>query len=366
MLYDPKKYMASFLQQHYKGHSVQIVEGCCRKCLKNGKPSIYSLTTHPWSSLLDTTIDPYQAAGVFHPGSQFHSSHFKKPLLNLRAPALPCKYPATCELTCLLCNRYIDGPGIEMPQWPGFRVHAQCTSRCQNTNCQTRLPDFPAYINYERSLLVCEEHQLTKGFQRMAIGAYVAPLLSEAKSEIRKAPAPSKPVSLVRLTRTDSIHREKPDSPWPAGNLPKSVGLALAGAGPATPPKPDLKPTPKHDNPPAVRKTVTFKRPPGKARADRFNGDRSRCIMDYFASPDKLHTVPEAPLPQSLTPPDEVQPRRFLKNKHGEVYAYWKGEYAHCIESDAVLFKSSLSGRKLRAPVGKLDFTPPRRLSDLN
>jgi hypothetical protein len=249
MLYDPKKYMASFLEQHYKGQSVQIVEGCCRKCLKNGKPTIYNLSAHSWSSLfLQNTIDPYQAAGVFHPGSQFHRSHFKKPLLNLQAPALPCKYPATCELTCLLCNRYIDGPGIEMAQWPGFRVHAQCTSRCQNTNCQTRLPDFPAYINYERSLLVCEEHQLTKGFQRMAIGAFVAPLLSQAKPEIKKAPAPAKPVSLVVLAQ-DSAERATKSEPY---NLPRSVVLALSGPIPTTPFKPILKAA--AEPPPPVKK----------------------------------------------------------------------------------------------------------------
>ena len=351
MLYDPKKYMASFLEQHYKGHSVQIVEGCCRKCLKNGKPSIYSLSAHPWSSLfLQNTIDPYQAAGVFHPGSQFHSSHFKKPLLNLQAPALPCKYPATCELTCLLCNRYIDGPGIEMPQWPGFRVHAQCTSRCQNTNCQTRLPDFPAYINYERSLLVCEEHQLTKGFQRMAIGAYVAPLLSQAKPEVRKVPIPVRPVSLSRPPSLSTLAQDSPRQEVPRPSTPM-------------PPSTPFKPILKAENPPPVKKTVTFKKPPGKARADKFNGDRSRCIMEYFTSPNKLPAVPET---LHSTPPDEVQPRRFLKNKHGAIYAYWKGEYAHCIDTDAVLFKSSLSGRKLHSPVGKLDFTPPRRLSDID
>jgi hypothetical protein len=102
-VYDPKKYIAGFLSKHYKGHSVQILSGCCRKCLKHGQANIYKLTTHPWKRLLDEdTIDPYQAASVFFPGSQFHTAHFKKPILNIKAPALPCKYPATCEQTCLI------------------------------------------------------------------------------------------------------------------------------------------------------------------------------------------------------------------------------------------------------------------------
>ena len=360
MLYDPNKYMAAYLEHHYKGPSVQIVQGCCRKCLKHGKPSIFNLSTHPWSSLLGETIDPYQSAGVFHPGSQFSRSHFKKPLLNLKAPELPCKYPGTCELTCLLCNRYIvDGPGIELAQWPGFKVHVQCTSRCQHPNCQARLPDFPAYINYERSMLVCEEHQLTKGFQRMALGAYMPPLVSQCKPEV-KSPADMKktprPVSLSRpVSPSKQVSPSKAAAVPPTKEFVKTpVKSALRPADPASKP-----PIPrKTDAEPAVKKTVQFKtpkKPLGKARADKFNGDKSQCITDFFKNPSA---------PVSLTPPPEDdQPRRFIRNKQGEIYAYWKGEFAHCLKTDAVLFKSNFSGKgKVGGARYKLDFTPPKRL----
>ena len=328
--YEPKKFMSSFLTQHYKGRSVQILQGCCKKCLKHGKPTIYNLSTHPWSRLLDEgTIDPYQTASVFFPGSQFHSAHFKKPVLDLQAPELPCKYPATCEQTCLLCNGFIDGPGMAMKEWPGFKVHVQCTTRCQYTNCNTRLPDFPAYISYQRSQFVCEEHLQCKnlqgmstGFQRMSIdtdgcGACTPQLISKARKEVKG------PVKEVK---------EKMPKPTP---LPA--------------PKSAIREEKRPENEP-VKKTVHFKRPPPRAKADKYGGDKSRTITDYFRLPAK-------PVQAA------AEPRRFIRNKMGTIYAYWRGENAHCIETDKILFKANfsssvVSGSRVYAP--KFDFTPPK------
>ena len=330
-IYDPKKYISSFLERHYKGHSVQIVHGCCRKCLKHGQPVIYNLATHPWSRLLDGTIDPYQTAAVFYPGSQFHNAHFKKPILNLTAPALPCKYPGMCELTCLLCNKYIDGPGVELKDWPGFTVHAQCTVKCQAVGCPVRLPDFPAYISYQRSRFVCEEHQLSKSLQSMSLGcpsAFTPTLVSQARKEVKE---PSK--------------------------TPKPVPLPV----PRTPPRQEER----RPDTPQVTKTVQFKartpmKHPGRAKADRFDGDRSKCIKDFFRSPN-LSAKQAAHLP----PVQEDQPRRFIRNKQGVIYAYWKGECAHCIDTDAVLFKANRASGKGGdyGPKCKLDFTPPQRFA---
>ena len=335
--YNPKQYVASFLSQHYKGRSVQIIHGCCRKCLKHGEPVIHNLETRPWSSLLaDGTIDPYQAAGVFFPGSQFHSAHFKKPILDPKAPELPCKYPATCEQTCFLCTKYIDGSGVELKDWPGFQVHAQCTTRCQHLGCQTRLPDFPAYISYQRSQFVCEEHQLTRGFQRMAIGsgAFTPALVSKSKKEV-KAPSTHKPTplpspkKLPEEKRPDTRPDKRPDT------------------------RPDTRPDKRPDAPQPPKKTVHFKKPLGKAKADKYNGDKSQFITNFFPSPNKTNKA---------QPSSTEEPRRFIRNKQGIIYAYWKGESAHCIDTDAVLFKRNFSGRRVNAPTCKLDFSPPVRL----
>jgi hypothetical protein len=326
--YDPKKYISTFMSQHYKGHSIQILEGSCKKCLKHGNPVIYKLATHPWSRLLEENIiDPYQVASVFFPGSQFHSAHFKKPILNLKAPELPCKYPAICEQTCLICSGFIDGQGIELKEWPGYKVHAQCTSRCQSINCPVRLPDFPAYISYQRSQFMCEEHQLTKGFQRMSIGAITPPLVSHARKQTVESPKTPKPVSL---------------------SLPKKSALKPS-TPPTTPPKPA-------QDTPQIKKTVQFKKRLGKAKADKYDGDKSQCIINFFRQPAAKAAPSSSP---------EEPPRRFIRNKSGVIYAYWKGENAHCIETDRVLFKanfssSSLSGKRVYAP--KFDFTPPKRL----
>jgi hypothetical protein len=51
--YRPKKFISNFLTQHYKGQSVQILQGCCKKCLKHGKSTIFNLYTHLWSLLLE-------------------------------------------------------------------------------------------------------------------------------------------------------------------------------------------------------------------------------------------------------------------------------------------------------------------------
>jgi hypothetical protein len=325
-VYDPKKYIAGFLSQHYKGPSVQILEGSCRKCLKHGQPVIYKLATHPWKTLLEQDIvDPYQVASVFFPGSQFHTAHFKKPVLNLKAQALPCKYPATCEQTCLICNGFIDGPGIEMVEWPGFKVHAQCTTRCQSINCPVRLPDFPAFINYQRSQFMCEEHQgcnqLAKGFQCMSIGAIIQPLASQAKSKIAEYKQP-KPVSLSP--------NKKPPPPAPT------------------------KPAPTNPTPTKPTKTVHFKKP-GKAKADKFDGDKSQSIKSFFRSPAKVFKPNEV----------KVEPRRFIRNKFGTVFAYWKGQSAHCIETDKELFKANFpsAGSVGYGPKMKLDFTPPKHFT---
>ena len=343
--YEPKRFIAGFMAQHYKGHSVQVIQGCCRKCLKHGSPTIFKLSTHPWSRLLEEgTIDPYQTASVFFPGSQFHSPHFKKPVLDLQAPELPCKYPATCEQTCLLCNGFIDGPGMEMKDWPGFKVHPQCTTRCQYTNCNTRLPDFPAYISYQRSQFMCEEHLhcknlqgMSTGFQRMSIeggcGACTPQLISKARKE------PSKDQSKASK---ESMKMPKP-TPLP---LPPILRKE--------------EQTNKEELP--VKKTVHFKKHPGRAKADKYDGDRSQVITNYFRPPQQLARI-AAPNPQ--------EQRRFIRNKMGMVYAYWKGENAHCIETDKILFKANftasvVSGKRVYAAnyaanyAPKLDFTPPK------
>jgi hypothetical protein len=337
-VYDPKKYIAGFMSHHYKGPSIQILEGICRKCLKHGKPVIYKLATHPWSRLLEEDIiDPYQAASVFFPGSKFHMAHFKKPILNLKAPELPCKYPATCEQTCMICSSFIDGPGMELKEWPGFKVHAQCTSRCQSINCPARLPDFPAYISYQRSQFMCEEHQLTGGFQRMSLGAITPPLVSQAKKQIVESPKTPKPVSLSSPKKSALRPPLHPSSPH-----------ATTTTTPATPP---TTPRKAEECTPQIKKTVQFKKL-GKAKADKFDGDRSQCIKSFFSAPAK---ATKAPQPE--------QPRRFIRNKFGTIYAYWKGENAHCIETDKVLFKANftsrnVSGKQVYAP--KFDFTPPK------
>jgi hypothetical protein len=357
--YDPKKYMASFLDHHYKGHSIQIQHGCCRKCLKHGKPVIHNLATQPWSSLFaDGIINPYQTASVFFPGSQFHMAHFKKPILDLSAPELPCKYPATCELTCLMCNKYIDGPGIELKDWPGFKVHAQCTTKCQYTACQTRLPDFPAYIHYQRSQFLCEEHHLTRGFQCMSLGsvnpttpvsnprhvhrisAVTPKLLSQAVKEIKEKMETPKPKSI--LLRTSTTTKE-----------------------PTTPRKEDMQieQRPVTPQPTQIKKTVTFKKHPGRAKADKFNGDKSKSITDFFRSP----MMSPAKAIKQPPPVPEEPPRRFIRDKQGVIYAYWKGDAAHCIDTDTVLFRSShFSGKRVYAPKCKLDFTPPQRFTPID
>ena len=351
--YDPKKYMASFLIHHYKGRSIQILHGCCRKCLKHGQPVIHDLQNQPWSSLFDGIIDPYQTASVFFPGSQFHMAHFKKPILDLSAQELPCKYPATCEQTCLMCNKYIDGPGIELKDWPGFKVHAQCTTRCQYTACQKRLPDFPAYINYQRSQFLCEEHQLTKGFQCMSIGgappkppttpvrAFTPKLLSQAAKEVKENVESPKPKPI--LVRSS-----------PSATTTTTTTTTTTKA-PSTPE--EMK---KRPDTPTIKKTVTFKKHPGRARADKFNGDRSKSITDFFAAPKPSIIKQLLPMPE--------EPRRFIRDKQGVIYAYWKGDVAHCMKTDKVLFqrdfqRSNFSNKRIYAP--KLDFTPPERFTPM-
>jgi hypothetical protein len=341
--YDPKKYVASFLKQHYKGQSVQILHGCCRKCLKHGNPAIHNLSTHPWDRLLsEGTIDPYQAAAVFIPPTQFHSARFKNPMLDLKAPELPCKYPGTCEQTCLMCSKYIDGPGIELKQWPGFKVHAQCTSKCQFPDCHARLPDFPAYITYQRSQFVCEEHQLTKGFQRMSIGGFAAGAFTtttvrkEVKTPIK---TPAKPIPL----------------PTPIRKIPG----------------PRAEDETKKPDTPQIKKTVQFKAQfhnigkKGKAKADKYDGDKSQRITSFFQSPGNPSYPTTASIKEMLPAPEEP-PRRFIRNKSGVIYAYWKADVAHCIDTDAVLFKSNHgTGKRVYAPRCKLDFSPPVRLTPM-
>jgi hypothetical protein len=327
--YDPKKFMEAFLSKHYKGHSVQIVHGCCRKCLKHGQPIIYDLSKDPWGKLLtEGLIDPYQTAAVFYPGSQFHAAHFKKPVLNLTTPAMPCRYPAMCELTCLLCNKYIDGPGSELPDWPGFKVHAQCTIKCQAVGCSARLPDFPAYINYQRARFHCEEHVLARSLQGMSLNPAVSP----------------------KMLVSPKILRMRGE---PAGDVKADGGYVKADGGINNPAKPtpirfpvdekmakDKKKTP-------VKKTVTFKDNPKRGQSS---------IAAFFGAPSK----PEAPKEEPIIQTD--QPRRFIRNKQGTIYAYWKGDCAHCIDTDALLFTAS--GRRQRASLCvKLDFKPPERFT---
>jgi len=320
--FEPTKFVASFLSRHYKGHSVQVLRGCCRKCLKHGQPTIYSLATHPWSRLLEEeTIDPYQTASVFYPGSKFHSAYFKKPVLNIKEPELPCKYPGTCELTCLLCNKFIDGPGVELKDWPGFKVHAQCTAKCQFFGCTERLPDFPAYISYQRSNFMCDQHgkSLHDCMQGLTLTA-ITPTLVSARKEVKEN------------------HVAKPTP------LPKPAA-------------------PIEKKPEQVKKTVHFKADSNfksnykktRARADKFDGDKSKAITDFFLSPKAAKPTP---------PSREEAPRRFIRNKKGEIYAHWKGDCAHCIKTDAVLFRSTnFSGRRVGSePKCKLDFTPPQSL----
>ncbi len=271
-------------------------------------------------------IDPYQIASAFHNGSVHYAPYFKEMVINMQSEEMPCKYPGTCDLKCVLCHSLIvNRDDIELKRWPGFKVHKACSSPCLYPGCPERLPTLPAYLSLQRSTLMCETHKDSNAFQKLSIS-----------------------VSTDIQERRESMLKKPPLYPTPAPTrLPQPLHVQR-----------NVQPEP------SVKKTYSFKKPLGKAKADKFNErGRSVSILNFFKTPRaeaaiarKAAQDQEKALKASK---QDDAPRRFIKNKEtGEVFGYWKGNHAYHIETDEILFSSNDASKGMER-LGKLDFSPP-------
>jgi hypothetical protein len=344
MPFDVNKFVADYINRKYHRPCITVMEGCCRKCLK-GSPSGYCVKKKPIEQLMkDGIIDPYQIASAFHNGSVHHAPYFKDIVINMKSEAKPCKYPGNCDLKCVLCHSLIvNSDDIELDIWPGFKVHKACTSPCLYPGCLRRLPTLPAYLSLQRSTLMCEVHKDSNAFHKLSIST--ATSIQECKESMSRL----KPI-------TTSIVAKRP----PLYPVPKPTRL------PQPLPEPRVV-----SSEPAVKKTHSFKKHLGKAKADKFDErGKSRNILNFFQSPraaaSKARKAAQEEALKASKRDDAIDtPRRFIKNKEtGEVFGYWKGNHAYHIDTDEMLFTRD-GNHECHASHGrppKLDFSPPVQL----
>jgi hypothetical protein len=330
MPFDANSFVADYLKQKYHRPCITVMEGCCRRCLR-GTPSGYNLQKKSIKQLMnDGVIDPYQIASAFHIGSAFHAPYFKDSVLNMKSEASPCKYPGNCDLKCVLCfSLIVNSDDVELDIWPGFKVHKACTSLCLFPGCQKRLPTLPAYLSLQRSTLMCETHKDSNAFQKLSIST------ATAVQERREAMSVKKPAHSVSVECAKKLHQNRPEQ-----TTSSSVSMVASES--------------------VVKRTVLFKKPLGKAKADKFNErGKSRSIFNFFQTPraaaaKEARAVQDDALKGSKL---DSAPRRFLRDKEtGEIYGEWRGDSAFHIETNELLFTKSSTTHGL--PV-KLDFSPP-------
>jgi hypothetical protein len=333
MPFDVKKFVADYINRKYNRPCITVMDGCCRKCLK-GTASGYCVKKRPIEGLMNEgIIDPYQIASAFHNGSVHYAPYFKEMVINMNSEEKPCKYPGTCELKCVLCHSLIvNRDDIELDIWPGFKVHKACTSPCLYPGCMKRLPTLPAYLSLQRSTLMCDLHKDTNTFQKLSMS--VSSTLHEYKESITKNPQIFISVKQPRPPQLSSVSRIA-QSEQPA------------------------------------KKTFTFKKPPGKAKADKFDErGKSKSILGFFKTPGaeaaakKRITVQEQSQQTNKSSNEENAPRRFIKKKEtGEIFGYWKGNSAYHIETDEILFTRTDTFNETSRPV-KFDFVPPISINE--
>lgn len=338
MPFDVNTFVSDYLKQKYSRPCITIMEGCCRKCLR-GKPVGYNLKQKSIKDLMDDgEIDPYQIASAFHIGSAYQSPYFKDSIINMKSEAEPCKYPGNCDLKCVLCfSLIVNKDDVELDIWPGFKVHKACTSLCLFPCCQKRLPTLPAYLSLQRSTLMCDMHKDSNAFHKVSISTATAVQeRMEAMSKKKVQHHTPKPI--------------KQPQPLPNPEIPNQPSGVLIIS-----------------SEPAVKKTFSFKRPLGKAKADKFDErGKSKSILKFFETPKAAAAkakkiANEDALKASKT--DEA-PRRFLRNKEtGEIYGEWRGDHAYHIETNELLFTRDKTSHATGRPV-KFDFTPPIILRD--
>jgi hypothetical protein len=300
------------------------MEGCCRKCLR-GTPAGYDLKKKPIKELMDKgEIDPYQIASAFHIGSAYQAPYFKDIVINMKSEAKPCKYPGNCEQKCVLCfSLIINSDDVELDIWPGFKVHKACTSPCLYPCCRTRLPTLPAYLSLQRSTLMCDTHKDSNAFHRVSISTATA--VQERKEAIS------------------------------AKKLPTMTMLPQPGPGP------EIRFVPTVLSDPAVKKTHTFKKPLGKAKADKFDErGKSKSILKFFQTPRAAANLARKAIQEDALKASKMDdaPRRFLRNKEtGEIFGEWKGDRAYRIGTDEEL--SFTRDKVTFGAPAKFDYSPP-------
>ena len=314
-----KNFVSDYLESRYAFPHVFITEGCCKRCLR-GTPVKYNLEDTTFKELMDNgKIEAHQAACCFS-CSKFRPGSFANELINVSSIPKPCKYPRNCHLTCIICRALVEGEeGAELPDvWPGFTAHKQCLGRCTQPCCGKLLPVLPIYMYPQRSDLKCDAHK------------------DKRKTPVLKLHTPREPPKMIY-------------------QAPKPTRL------PPPPPEPRIVPPE-----PVVKKTLTFKRPATKAKADKFDEKgKSRNILAFFHAPTKQGETVEEIAQAVMQSAEEDPPRRFIRNsKTQEIFGYWQGDCAYHIETGEPLPNFNKKPYSAyTAPNVKLDFTPPITLT---
>lgn len=336
MPFDVNAFVSDYLKKKYHRPCITVMDGCCRRCLR-GTPSGYNLQKNPIKQLMDDgVIDPYQIASAFHIGSAFHAPYFKDSVINMKSESKPCKYPGNCDLKCVLCfSLIVNSDDVELDIWPGFKVHKACTSLCLFPGCKKRLPTLPAYLSLQRSTLMCEMHKDSSAFQKLSIST--ATSVQERKEAM----------SVKKNAQTVSIECAK-------GQLQNGPERTAVGNVTVI-----LSESP-------IKKTVLFKKPLGKAKADKFDErGKSKSIFNFFQTPRVAAAKEAINIQENALKASKLDsaPRRFLRDREtGEIYGEWRGNDAFHIETGELLFTRCSNAPGLPA---KFDFSPPTSAADL-
>lgn len=342
MPFNATEYMIHYIEEKYKSNTIQIIENCCKRCLR-GPTTIYDLRQISISDLISSgKIEPQLAVNAIHTGSAYHSTYLKDKIINVNSECVPCKYPANCNLTCVVCRGFIiNRDEVQLDIWPGFFAHRACICACLYPGCKKFLPIPPTYLYLHRTVLMCEDH-------RSADALYKASLIS------------------TRTGMTNTNNAQKPDTNRPCienrthqiatPKLSVQAGNERQEGNPAMNPVKRNEPISRHTPQLQTKASIITKRPKKQAKADKFEEKgRSADITSFFAAPLNK------PRCKQKAQTEDHEPRQLIRNKStGEVFAYWKGNVAHHIETDEVLFtreNKELTSHPRRNK--KLDFTPP-------
>lgn len=327
------EYMTEYLEGKYPYEYLTILENCCQSCLR-GSAVKHDLTKLSVRDLFKSgAIDPDLAINSIHTGSAYHSTYIKTTIIDPRISREKhkCSHPGNCNLTCVVCRGLIvNGDNVSVDRWPGFSVHKACVTRCLYPCCQNYLPTLPAYMCLQRPALMCETHK--------------------SSDMLRKAPPAAR------------VEKRKP---IPGPIVPAERPISL--------PQPPTEPKIVPPDPPA-KKTFQFKRPPQKAKADKFQeGGRSKDLRVFFGGLNPVKKSNPTSDPKAggkrlvkITGGgtmeidlEGIPGRRYLKCKSNEeIFGYREGGKAYHILTGEELFQGDPSARAGVKPL-KLDFSAP-------